>query len=44
MNNTIKFFVNEINSGERLDVFLSENIDQFTRSHLKNLLMKSISN
>jgi len=39
MNNTIKFSVDLKNSGKRLDVFLSENIKQFTRSYLKNLIL-----
>ena len=38
MNNTIKFFVDKKNSGKRLDVFLRENINQFTRSFLKKLI------
>ena len=38
MDNTIKFFVDLRNSGKRLDVFLSENINQFTRSFLKKLI------
>tara|TARA_B100001063_G_scaffold79974_1_gene74374 strand:- start:1312 stop:2292 length:981 start_codon:yes stop_codon:yes gene_type:complete len=38
MNNTIKFSVNEKNSGKRLDIFLSENIKQYTRSFLKKLI------
>jgi 23S rRNA pseudouridine1911/1915/1917 synthase len=38
MNNTIKFFIDEKNSGKRLDVFLRENINQFTRSYLKKLI------
>ena len=38
MNNTIKFSVDTKNSGKRLDVFLSENINQFTRSYLKKLI------
>ena len=38
MNNTIKFSVNEKNSGERLDVFLTKNIKNFTRSFLKKLI------
>ena len=38
MNNTIKFSVDLINSGKRLDVFLAENINQFTRSFLKKLI------
>ncbi|MFL2876188.1 MAG: RNA pseudouridine synthase [Pelagibacterales bacterium MED-G43] len=38
MDNTIKFSVNSKNSGKRLDIFLSENINQFTRSFLKKLI------
>ena len=38
MNNTIKFSVNSQNSGKRLDVFLTENIKNYTRSFLKKLI------
>ena len=38
MNNTIKFFVSSQNSGKRLDIFLTENIDNYTRSFLKKLI------
>ena len=38
MNNTIKFSVNINNNGKRLDVFLTENISEFTRSFLKKLI------
>tara|TARA_B100001057_G_scaffold483197_1_gene559605 strand:+ start:6010 stop:6990 length:981 start_codon:yes stop_codon:yes gene_type:complete len=38
MNNTIKFSVDSKNSGKRLDIFLSDNIRQFTRSFLKRLI------
>tara|TARA_Y100000768_G_scaffold384057_1_gene367365 strand:+ start:1720 stop:2700 length:981 start_codon:yes stop_codon:yes gene_type:complete len=38
MNNTIKFSVDETNSGKRLDVFLAENINHLTRSFLKKLI------
>ncbi len=38
MDNTIKFSVDLKNSGKRLDVFLSDNINQFTRSFLKKLI------
>ncbi len=38
MNNTIKFSVNVKNSGKRLDVFLSDNISQFTRSFFKKII------
>jgi len=35
MNNTIKFSVDVKNTGKRIDVFLSENIKDYTRSFLK---------
>ena len=38
MNNTIKFSVSSQNSGKRLDIFLSDNISQLTRSFLKKLI------
>ena len=38
MNNTIKLSVDLRNSGKRLDIFLAENINQFTRSFLKKLI------
>ena len=38
MNNTIKFSVDAKNSGKRLDIFLAENIKQYTRSFLKKLI------
>jgi|TARA_B100001059_G_scaffold46971_1_gene39893 23S rRNA pseudouridine1911/1915/1917 synthase len=38
MSNTIKFSVNEKNSGKRLDVFLTKNTKNFTRSFLKKLI------
>ena len=38
MNNTIKFSVDSNNKGKRLDIFLAENINQFTRSFLKKLI------
>ena len=38
MNNTIKFFVNRKNSGKRLDIFLSEHINDYTRSFIKKLI------
>ena len=38
MDNTIKFSIDLKNSGKRLDVFLSDNINQFTRSFLKKLI------
>ena len=41
MNNTIKFSVDIKNSGKRLDIFLSENVTQYTRSYLKRLIENS---
>ena len=38
MNNTIKFLVDEKNTGKRLDIFLAENINHLTRSFLKKLI------
>ena len=38
MNNTIKFFVDKKNTGKRLDIFLSENMKNFTRSFIKKLI------
>ena len=38
MNNTIKFSVDVKNSGKRLDIFLAENLNDFTRSFIKKLI------
>ncbi len=38
MNNTIKLSVDTENNGKRLDIFLAENINKFTRSFLKKLI------
>ena len=38
MNNTIKFSVDSKNSGKRLDIFLSDNLNRFTRSFIKKLI------
>ena len=40
MKNTIKFSVDDNDNGKRLDVFLAENINEFTRSFLKKLIQK----
>ena len=40
MNNTIKFFVSKNISGERLDIFLSKNIKDLTRSYIKKLIQQ----
>ena len=38
MNNTIKFSVDTKNDGKRLDIFLTENIENYTRSFFKKLI------
>ena len=38
MNKTIKLSVDQKNIGKRLDIFLSENINNFTRSHIKKMI------
>ena len=40
MKNTIKFSVGDNDSGKRLDIFLAENINEFTRSFLKKLIQE----
>jgi 23S rRNA pseudouridine1911/1915/1917 synthase len=40
MKNTIKFSVDDNDNGKRLDVFLAENINEFTRSFLKKLIQE----
>ena len=39
MNNTIKFYVDRNNEGKRLDVYLTENLNEFTRSFLIKFLL-----
>tara|TARA_B100000941_G_C28434592_1_gene516210 strand:- start:78 stop:1058 length:981 start_codon:yes stop_codon:yes gene_type:complete len=41
MNKTMKFLVNEINSGERIDIYLSKKINFLTRSFIKKLIEKN---
>ena len=41
MNGTIKFSINKKNNGERLDVFLSKEIKNLTRSYIKKLIEKN---
>ncbi len=38
MNNSIKFLVNEKEVGKRLDIFLTEKIDNLTRSNIKKII------
>ena len=40
MNNTIEFSINKKNNGERLDIFLSKEIKNLTRSYIKKLIEK----
>ena len=40
MNKTIEFLINEKESGERLDIFLSREIKKFTRSYIKKIIEK----
>tara|TARA_B100000242_G_scaffold273712_1_gene227543 strand:+ start:3197 stop:4180 length:984 start_codon:yes stop_codon:yes gene_type:complete len=40
MNKTIKFFVDEKNNRERIDIFLTKNISDYTRSYIKKLIEK----
>jgi 23S rRNA pseudouridine1911/1915/1917 synthase len=41
MHKTIEFLINKKNNGERLDVFLSKEIKNFTRSYIKKLIEKN---
>ena len=41
MNKTIEFSINKKNTGERLDVFLSKEIKNLTRSYIKKLIEKN---
>ena len=38
MSNAIKLSVTNINNGNRLDVFITKNLQNFTRSYLKKLI------
>tara|TARA_X000001036_G_scaffold98843_1_gene91807 strand:- start:834 stop:1814 length:981 start_codon:yes stop_codon:yes gene_type:complete len=40
MDKTIEFLINKKNSGERLDVFLSKEIKNLTRSYIKKIIEK----
>ena len=40
MNKTIEFSINKKNNGERLDIFLSKEIKNLTRSYIKKLIEK----
>ena len=41
MNKTIKFLISKQDNGSRLDVFLSNKINKFTRSFLKRMIKKN---
>ena len=38
MNNTIKFFVDKNNSDLRVDIYLANKIEKFTRSYIKKII------
>ena len=38
MNNSMKFLVKEIDKGKRLDIFLSQQIENLTRSNIKKII------
>ena len=38
MNNTIKLLVEKKDDGKRLDICISERINQFTRSNIKKII------
>jgi len=38
MNNSMKFLIDDSESGERLDVYLSKKIDNLTRSNIKKII------
>ena len=40
MNKTIKFLVKDDNNKERVDIFLSKNINLFTRTHIQKFIKK----
>ena len=40
MDKTMKFLIKEVNSGERLDIFLSKKINNLTRSQIKKIIEK----
>jgi 23S rRNA pseudouridine1911/1915/1917 synthase len=42
MNNTIKFLIGAKNNGKRLDIFLSNEITNLTRSYIKKLIEKNL--
>ena len=41
MNNTMKFLIKNRNIGERIDIFLSKNIEKLSRSSVKKLIKKN---
>ena len=38
MNKTIEFLIDKIDTGERIDIFLSKKLNQITRSYIKKLI------
>ena len=41
MNNTMKFLIKNRNIGERIDIFLSKNIEKLSRSSIKKLITQN---
>ena len=37
MNKTIKFLINQKDNNKRIDIFLSKNIPEYSRSYIKKL-------
>ena len=42
MNNSMKFLVKEIDKGKRLDIFLSQQIENLTRTNIKKIIESQI--
>jgi 23S rRNA pseudouridine1911/1915/1917 synthase len=42
MNNSIEFLINEESEGKRLDIFLSDKINDLTRSNIKKLILTDL--
>ena len=42
MNNSIEFLINEESEGKRLDIFLSDKINDLTRSNVKKLILTDL--
>ena len=40
MNKTIKFLINQKDNNKRIDIFLSKNIPEYSRSYIKKTFLK----